>query len=777
MSTKVYSGTVASVIYENDDFCIVRLILDDDRRKLPITAKGNFPAQNVQTGSWVSFEGKWTQDKKYGRQLKVTRSPVPIHDWTDDRVLNALMSNGVGPSVRFGLEMTASEQGVSLFDLMESGDLSQVNGLDEFGQVHTLTRWRSVRTYLDAASFMADAGLPSSVVGKVWRTFGTDLQDVITSDPWILCRVGGISFKEADEIAQRLGVSLDNPGRIRGAVLSAVHETVREGHVFASTGQVVDRVRRTIPNKKDPVSPRQIAESIAELTQKGSLRLERDAKPGLKALYDKWHLKIECECAEILAARMSVPIDEPHLRVAFSEVGDMVKDAEMAGASLDKLAEKCLDWWARGKSINLTQAQRLAAVRALTSQISLLTGLPGTGKTTTLQGIVSILREAEIPMLLVAPTGIAAKRMSSVTGVEASTIHRAFGAKGFMKDDQEREATYMGIVGGRAKKSNDNSNEDWEFGPDRPHWAKFVIVDESSMLDLHMLYRLLIATAPDCRIVFVGDPYQLPSVGSGDVLRDLVRTKKFPHSHLTEIFRQAGTSGIVIAAHDVHAGRTPQSDGKDFVLLSAPDEEEASDKIVQVAKKLYDRRLNFQVLSPRHGGDSGVTTLNQKLRTALNPAGSGLGEMRLGAAVVRGGDRVMVVKNDYDNQVYNGDVGKVSRIDRRAKEIEIKIFEGQDAPPRFVRYKFKDASRVLRLAYAQTVHKSQGQEYDVIVLPVLKEFGLQLQRNLFYTAITRAKKKVFLVGSASAVAKAVQNNRSEDRNTLLAERIVSLLGG
>lgn len=777
--TKFYSGTVAGVRYWDDTFRIMRVLIDGDKKGLPVTVKGNFPGQNVQAGSWVTFEGRWTNHPEYGKQLQAVRSPVPVNDWTDDRVDNALMAHGVGPSVRFGIEMAAGDAGLSMFEFMEVGDLSSVEGLDNFGQVYTLTRWKSLRTYLDAASFMADAGLPANVLAKVWSTFGDDLQDVITDDPWILVRVAGISFEKADEIALRLGVSLDNPGRVRGAVLSAVQETVNEGHVFATTSQVVERVRRTIPGQKDPVSPQEIAAPIGELNKTKSLQVVRDIKPGFTALYDKWHLMIEETCAELLATRMATPLDEDHLRASLLKVGDRVRDADGDDVSLATLAHKALENWEEGKHLTLTKDQKKAVVQALTSQISLHTGLPGTGKTTILQAVVSLLRDAEVPLVLVAPTGIAAKRMSALTGAEASTIHRAFGAKGFKSDDQEREATYMGIVGERGQKTSgeDNAGEDWEYGPGRPHPAKFVVVDESSMLDLHMLYRLLIATSNDCRILFVGDPYQLPSVGSGDVLRDLVRVGLFPHAKLTKIFRQKDTSGIILAAHQVHTGRTPSSDGKDFVILPAGDEEEACEKVVELAGKLYDRSINFQVLSPRHGGDAGVTNLNQRLRKALNPAGSGTEEMRLGSAVVREGDRVMIVKNDYDNQVYNGDVGKVRRIDRKAKEIEIKVFEGVDAPPRYVRYKFKDASKVLRLAYAQTVHKSQGQEYDVIVLPVLKEFGRQLQRNLFYTAITRAKKKVFLVGSAAAVARAVENNKAEGRNTLLSERIRLLLGG
>ena len=766
----IYSGTVVSVVYENEDFRILRLNLDEGGGSGQVTAKGNFPAQDIGPGSWVTFEGKWSNNPQYGKQLQVTRSPVAVPRWTDEAALSALCANGVGPSTRAALQVYARSADLSIAEVLDGGDLSQVVGVDDFTQTHTLVRWRSLRTYLDAAAFMSAANIPTHVIGKVWKTFGTDLQEKILDDPWILVRVGGVTFKVADEIALRMGVDLNNPGRVRGAVLSAVQEVVSEGHVFATTAQVVAWVSRKIPGN---VKSAQIAEAIRDLRDSGDLVVDRDTAEGVTALYDPWSHETEKVCADLLAVRKSNPQDVEYLRGALALVGDLVRDKYEAGASLKELASAALENWAKTSKAELTPDQHDAAVQALISPVFLLTGLPGTGKTTTLLAVVSILKDMGVPILLAAPTGIAAKRMSSVTGFEASTIHRAFGAKNFLREGEAREATYVGVVGDASKKGPaESQKEDWDYGPGNYHPAKVMIVDETSMLDLNMLYRLLSGTSPDCRVIFVGDPYQLPSVGSGDVLRDLVQSQVFPHTHLDKIFRQQGTSGIVTAAHDVHAGKAPASDGKDFVVIDSADESEACSLVTQVARKLYDRRVNFQVLSPRHGGDAGVTALNQTLRLALNPSTRGVEEIRLGASVMREGDRVMVVKNDYNRNVYNGDVGKVSRIDRRAKEIEIKVFEGEGVPPRIVRYAFKDASRSLRLAYAQTVHKSQGQEYDVIVLPLLPEFGRQLQRNLFYTAITRAKKKVFVVGKQSAIAKAVANNKSEQRNTFLKERLL-----
>lgn len=774
MSTQCFSGTISSVVYENEEFRIVKILLDGGD-KFPVSAKGNFPAQDIQTGTWVSFEGSWKEDPQYGKQLTVVRSPVPVQNWTDEKVLSALSSYGVGPTTRSCLRIWSLSRGIPVQQALDAGVLEGIS-LDETSKGDLLQRWRALRTYLDAAGFMAEAGIPPAVVSKVWTTLGEDYEKAVTEDPWVLLRVGGISFKEADEVARKLGVSLNNPGRVRGAVLSATQESLLDGHVFTTTSQIVDRVSSLIPNPSP--SPKEIAQAIAELRDKKILIVDRAISAGTVAVYDEWHHKVEIQCAEILVARLQKKPDEDFLRGALCKVGDAVRELSEKGCSLEDLASEALRLWANGKKISLTEQQLAAARQALISPVSLLTGLPGTGKTTTLMAVVSLFQDMGISLLLTSPTGIAAKRMASVTGKEASTVHRAFGAKGANPGKDNEGATYIGIVRDPSKKSSRTENDvdgTWSYGPGRPHPAQVVIVDESSMLDLHMLYRALTSTSENCRIVFVGDPYQLPSVGSGDVLRDLVLSGVFPHSHLDQIFRQEGTSGIVLAAHEVHAGKTPRIDDKDFILLPSDSEEEAAEIITQIAQKLYAKKANFQILSPRHAGEAGVTSLNQRLRIALNPSISGVTEHKLGGSVVREGDRVMIVKNDYSHGVYNGDVGKISRIDKKAKEIEIKIFEGLGVPPRLIRYPFKDAPNSLRLAYAQTVHKSQGQEYDVIVLPILSSFGRQLQRNLFYTAITRAKKKVFLVGGVGAIEKAVENNRADSRNSFLSLRIKDLI--
>ena len=740
---QTFSGRVTSVVYQSEDFRILKAVIDGGKPH-PVTVRGHFPAQNVVLGSWVSFEAKWVTHSQYGKQLTVTRSPVSVKKWTEDRVLSALSANQVGPQLRLQLQLYAQEAGLELADALDSG-LENME-LEDLTKQYVLGRWRALRTHLDAAQFLSDAGVPASVIGKIWSVLGEQLEDRITEDPWILVRLGGISFKEADEVAMRLGVDINNKGRMNGAVLTAVQEVAREGHVYAGTGQIVGAVGKMLSN---PPSPKAVAAAIKDLHTNKMLAVVRDF--GGVAIYEPCVEEMEGACAEALLNRK----------------------AHTTSNITQETAQNELDKWAQGHKVTLTQTQQRAALEALTQPVAVLTGLPGTGKTTTLQAVVSILRDEGVPFLLAAPTGIAAKRLQTVTGAPASTVHRAFSAKGW--NDEQREATYVGITGAAdTRQKGDTKSEQWGFGPDNPHPAQVVIVDESSMLDLHMLYRLLQGTSDECRLVFVGDPYQLPSVGAGDVLRDLRDCGRFPHTHLNEIFRQEDTSSIVTAAHAIHAGETPDMGDRDFLLIRTDGEDdgtEASSVIRKIAVRLFDKRENFQVLSPRHKGAAGVTSLNEIMRMSINPPSPGRAERNLAGGVVREGDRIMVIKNDYEQGVYNGDVGKVHLIDHQKKRLVIRVFAPPGQPEREIAYDVSKGTPPIRLAYAQTIHKSQGQEYDIIVVPMLKSFGWQLQRNLLYTAITRAKKRVFIVGHESAVMKAVGNDRADQRNTHLASRL------
>lgn len=737
-----FSGRVSSVVYGSGEFHVLKVMLDGGL--VPVSVRGNFAAQKIANGVWVGFDGDWEEHPSYGKQLAVKRSPVPPPKWTPEIAASILSANGVGTTTVTVLRTALGDDLVAALD--KGTEALAGVPLDNFAKDHAVSRWRSAVAHLRTLSYLYDSGVPAKIIGKVWSAFGDDAPKVLSTNPWALLRIDGVTFAHADEIAYKLGVPMSAPERAKGAAQYALKSSRNEGHLFLTPDEIRDGVTALAPG----VVLGPVDDLVAEMTKEGLCRV--DQINGVTAVYDPWAYTLEAETAHELLRRST----------------GSKADRDKAGGELDA--------WAETSNVQLTGDQRAAAVNALTEPVSILTGLPGTGKTTTLRAVVRVLLDLGVPFLLCAPTGIAAKRMASVTNAPAATIHRAFGAKNFKADDGEREATYSGVVGDSTGPSDSTGiGERWEYTPKNPHPAKVVIVDESSMVDQHLLYRIVQGTSQDCRLVFVGDAAQLPSVGPGDVLRQMVASKAFPVVALTEIFRQAELSGIVVAAHDIHKGQTPVSDGKDFVLVTALSEDAAAATVTQVAEKLYAARKNFQVLSPRHGGPAGVTELNRRLRATLNPGQPGLVEHRIGSDTIREDDRVMITKNDYELDVYNGDVGKVARIDRKSKDIEILIHG--TTPARQVRIPTADAASKIRLAYAQTVHKSQGQEYDIIVAPILPSFGVQLQRNLYYTAVTRAKRKVVLVGTADALARAVANDRADKRNTLFSHRLQQVEGG
>jgi exodeoxyribonuclease V alpha subunit len=358
--------------------------------------------------------------------------------------------------------------------------------------------------------------------------------------------------------------------------------------------------------------------------------------------------------------------------------------------------------------------------------------------------------------------------MSSVTNHAAFTVHKAFEASGDSLEEEGDNQSYIGVVD-NIKVSN--SEWIWGFSVSNPHPCEYIIIDESSMIDLNLLHCILSCTSENCKILFVGDYAQLPSVGPGNVLKDLIHSNLFPVTKLTEIFRQKDTSGIVYASHSIHRGEMPL-ETEDFNFIETT-EEEASDIITSLASDLFSRRENFQVVSPRHLGKNGVTKLNDLLRSCLNPVTPGLVEIKLGQDIIREGDRIMIIRNNYQKGVFNGESGKVSILDNKSKMCTIKI---HGSPDRLVPLSFKELPKYIRLAYACTVHKVQGLEFDTVIVPIFNSFGPQLQRNLYYTAVTRAKKQVHIVGSKSALAKAISNDSEESRNSLLKFRLLRYKG-
>lgn len=763
-----YSGRVHSVNFSDESkaFYVLRVALDAENLtgNLPsniVTARGEIPGVKIAVGTWFGFEAAWDDHPKFGRQLKITRAPVLKNGWDDDTCEKILTSHGIGSAI--AVKLREAFKGDMPAALADPERLKAVPGITSFVAEHIAHKWKVARSQFLTLDFLGDLGLPQGKIRQVWSTFGDRAQDVLATDPWSLLEIDGIAFSDCDLVAQRLGLdcSPSNLNRVKGAVLHASKFSKRLGHLYLSSGELLGSVRPLDPLMTD----RDIATGLKALMDEKRVAVDRVTAPGITAIYDPWSYETENGSAALLRERLTtaaIPTDRS-ARYAKSILGEEVP------GTLREAGEKYLSRVGSNLGIALSTKQTEAVLNALTESVSIITGLPGSGKTTSLRMALTLLHEAGVQPLVVAPTGIAAKRVASVTGVTASTIHRAFKAKG-IESEGGRESTYAGVVGERGDGSlSDGSDEEWGYGPGKPHPAEVVVIDESSMVDQAVLYRVLSCTRPDCRIVFVGDAAQLPSVGAGNVLRDLIESGRFPTVSLTEIFRQADTSPIVTAAHDIFHGRVPEAPVKsDFSLLPLADDEEVLKTILSVSEKLYGQRANFQVLSPRHAGTLGVTNLNTRLRAILNPAQPGLNEVTLGGETLREGDRVIVCKNDYKLGVFNGDVAKVNFIDKNAKEIEIKI---HGPPVVLVRIPRASAGTLLRLAYAVTVHRCQGLEYDAVVMPIVDGFAHQLQRNLFYTAITRAKKKVLLVGTHRAMERAVLNNREDARNTLFAARL------
>lgn len=779
-----FSGRVHSVVYEDPTkaFYILRVTLDDKNpldSDARVVVRGHIPGMSIQTGTWFGFDADWTTHKEYGHQLVITKAPVLSQGWDADTAVKILSSHGVGETILKLIRMKSGEDSQFLKNLGDENALAMIPGVNAFTAKYIVQRWQSAQTYYRALDFLNDLGLPSGKVREVWATFGDSAESVLSSNPWELVRVDGITFQHAEEIAGRLGLQNDR-NRARGAVLYVTKEQRNYGHMFLTTGQLFVGVQALIPD----ITKEDLAQALADCHKAKILVVDRSTRPGLTAVYEPWSYNLEKESADLLMSRQVTAgfgkggLDVHTYIQRLASMGARTeKEARKKRPKLDKVIDAAIKEWDTLERLELSEMQKEGVRNALTQPVSIFTGLPGTGKTTSLKAVVRILQSAGIRFLLCAPTGIAAKRLSETTGATAYTIHRAFYAKG--SSEEKRESTYAGITGEASESTSGSPDtEKWGYGPESPHPAEVVIVDEASMIDQHLIYRLLTCTSPQCRMVIVGDAAQLPSVGPGNVLRDMINSGRFPTVNLTHIFRQGDTSAIVYAAHDIYKGAVPECDPEsDFSLVQVRTEEEALAYIEAKAVDLYSKRKSdgatgkvstFQVLSPRHAGILGVTNLNSRLRHLLNPQDGNLPEIRIGDDVIRQEDRIMVIKNDYTLGVFNGDVGKVSRIDRKAKEIEVKIFGD---PPLYVCLPLRDAGKLIRLAYACTVHKAQGMEYDYIIMPLVDSFRHQLQRNMLYTAVTRAKKRVFLVGTWSALASAVANDREDLRNTLFKDRL------
>ena len=768
------SGSVERITYYNEEngYSVIRL-KPDARGMLPfkyasgldalITVVGNLP--EVQPGEWLKLTGKWVSHSKHGRQFQAEFCEQSLPATTEGikRYLGSGMIRGVGKVMAERIVDRFGEDTLDIIDYQPQ-ELLKVLGIGK-KRVDSITKsWEQQRAIKDVMIFLQAHGVSTTLATKIYKQYGDASLAVVQNTPYkLVTDVYGIGFKTADKIAQALGLAADDPGRIEAGVAYTLNRMAEEGHVYMpqealepEAAEILGLETAKITNVIDTL---ETTDFIKRETLKYAVDSEQPT--GSSVQYSVGKSAIPNPQSAIVREERAVYLTPFY----YSEVGVTQRVERMIGhpTSRVKIKDQGLK---RGKqssifnssassgqvlqSSNLSGEQMGAVQTAVSHKVSILTGGPGTGKTTTLRALLDLLDAHGRSYALASPTGRAAKRLTEATGREAKTIHRLLEFKpgeGFGRSD------------------------------DSPLDVDMVVIDEASMLDLILANNLLKAIAPDTHLLLVGDIDQLPSVGAGDVLGDLIDSGRVPVIRLQTIFRQAANSLIISNAHRINQGLMPEtkpSDPKgpssDFYIFIKEDPEEAADLLVDVVKNRVPLKFSLdplddiQVLSPMYNGRVGVRNLNLLLQANLNPPGGKKFERRLGGRTFRTGDKVMQTVNNYDKNVYNGDIGRITHIDPLQQTMTINI----DGAP--VLYDFLEADELVH-AYAISVHKSQGAEYPCVVMPVLTQHYMMLQRNLLYTAVTRAKKLAILVGTRKAIAIAVKNNKTTERHTALDWRL------
>lgn len=726
------SGAVERVTFYNPENGYSVLRLRPDQRRLLgvgrdglVTVVGSLP--ELSPGEHLRLQGRWAQHPKHGLQFEVERceQKLPATITGIQRYLGSGLIRGIGPRLADRIVSTFGERTLEVIE-QEPEQLLQVPDIGPLRQRLIVAAWREQKQIKEIMLFLHSHGLSTQLAVKIYRQYGDQAISVVSSDPYRLARdIFGIGFKTADKIAQALGLAGDHPGRLEAGVLYVLEQMTEEGHVFCPRPELEQRTQALLEVGSEPIQA-----AVDRLIQAGQLRLdelpaqagrsEAAAPQPLAAVYQAGLFRCEVSVAE-------------RLRVLAEHWPTRLSDLPPAFVALDPM---------------LSPEQQAAIRTALSHPVSILTGGPGTGKTTAMQALIAALEAAGKSFALASPTGRAAKRLSQATGRPASTLHRLLGY---------------------------NPAEGFKHHAENPLPVDLVVVDEASMLDLPLAYHLLNALQPGTHLLLVGDVDQLPSVGAGDVLRDIIASGVVPVTRLNVIFRQAATSRIITNAHRINQGQVPlfpSSDqpAEDFYLFPADDPEEAAGWVEEVVCHRIPRKFglhpleDIQVIAPMYRGAAGVTALNARLQAALNPPAAGKPEKRLFGQLFRPGDKLMQMKNNYDKEVFNGDIGRLHSLDLIEHTLTVN-FEG-----RLVQYDWSDADQ-LALAYAVSVHKAQGSEFPAVVILLTTQHYVMLQRSLLYTAVTRARRLCVLVGSRKAIQIAVQNQQVRQRYSGLAERL------
>jgi exodeoxyribonuclease V alpha subunit len=695
-----------------------------------VTVVGNL--LGVQPGESLRLHGRWKSHPQYGRQFEVHHytTVLPATIQGIQRYLGSGLIKGIGPRIA---ERIVRRYEVDTLRVIEEEPerLGEVPGLGPKRTARITQAWEEQKAIKEVMVFLQGVGVSTSLAVRIYKTYRDAAISVVKNEPYRLAAdVWGIGFKTADKIAQAQGMPHDSPQRIKAGLQFALSEAADEGHCFLPEPDLLVRAAEVLGVETAQTQP-----CLDELVREEGIVREEVAACAQDGL----------EPAQPVTAIYLVPFHRAETSLARNLLRLVDAGQERMPAFQQVNWEAALGWLQSKTGSTLAPEQEEAVRLALTQKVAVLTGGPGCGKSFSVRSIVLLAQAKRAKIVLTAPTGRAAKRLEELAGMEASTLHRLLQLR----------------PGGDAA-----------YDREHPLDADLVVVDEASMLDVLLANTLVKAIAPGAHLLFVGDVDQLPSVGAGEVLRDLLASQAIPSVRLTHIFRQAQQSGVVTNAHRINGGQLPQTRGlADFFFFAEDEPERVAELVVDiVANRLprkfgLDPRRDVQVLCPMHRGPAGAGALNERLQEALTPTRPGLAERRYGGRVYRIGDKVTQLRNNYDKDVFNGDVGVVIGISLEEQQMRVRLDDGRE-----VAYDFDELDELAH-AYAISIHRSQGSEYPCVVVPLTTNAWLMLKRNLLYTAVTRARRTVVLVGSWRAVARAVRTIGAGRRHTALAGRL------
>ncbi|RHO88144.1 ATP-dependent RecD-like DNA helicase [Ruminococcus sp. AF41-9] len=741
--SETVTGYIDHIIFRNEENGYTVMVLKETKEEEELTCVGSFPS--VTQGASIEASGVYTHHPVYGKQFQISSFVEKMPEDTEamERYLGSGAIKGIGAALAARIVRKFGADTIRIVE-EEPERLAEVKGISEkkareiAGQVTQKTEMRK------AMIFLQKYGISLNLGAKIYQKYRESLYTVLQENPYKLAEdISGVGFKIADEIASRIGIHADSDYRIRSGMLYTLLQASGEGHIYLPKDQLFARCAQLL-GVDEPYMEKHLMDMVIDR------KLVLKEKNGETVVYPSQYYYLELNTARMLCElNILCPEDEELIRKRI--------------AMIEKETDTVLD-----------EMQKKAVTEAASHGLFILTGGPGTGKTTTINAIIQFFEGEGAELRLAAPTGRAAKRMTETTGYEAQTIHRLLELNGMPEEERE---------GGHSAKFERNAQNPLE--------ADVIIIDEMSMVDIHLMHSLLLAVTTGTRLILVGDENQLPSVGPGNVLRDIIHSGCFPVVELTKIFRQASESDIVVNAHKINRGEPVQINNKsrDFFFLKRYD----ADIIIRVVIALIQEKLpkyvdakpfEIQVLTPMRKGLLGVERLNQILQRYLNPPEEAKKEKAIGDRLFREGDKVMQIKNNYQMEweirgrygiviekgigVFNGDMGILKEVNEFAETAEVEFEDG-----RFATYSFKQLEE-LELAYAITIHKSQGSEYPAVILPILSGPRMLMNRNLLYTAVTRARKCVTVVGSIEEFENMIRNEKQQKRYSALDERIREL---